>query len=110
MNILAFSFGFKDLIDILLVAGILYETYRLLRKTGAANLFWGILAFIVVWFMVSFVFQLDLTGALFDRIIPVSLHGSYSANAIRKTKLPPVSRYWRSFKPAVIWLPQKPVH
>lgn len=71
MNILAFSFGFKDLIDILLVAVILYETYRLLRKTGAANLFWGILAFIVVWFMVSFVFQLDLTSALFDRIISV---------------------------------------
>lgn len=71
MNILAFSFGFKDLIDILLVAVILYETYRLLRKTGAANLFWGILAFIIVWFMVSFVFQLDLTGALFDRIISV---------------------------------------
>jgi len=71
MNILSFSFGFKDLIDILLVAIILYETYRLLRRTGAVNLFWGILAFIVVWFLVSFVFQLDLTGALFDRIISV---------------------------------------
>jgi uncharacterized protein (TIGR00159 family) len=71
MHFLAFSFGFKDLIDILLVAGILYETYRLLRKTGAANLFWGILAFIFVWFLVTFVFQLDLTGALFDRIISV---------------------------------------
>ena len=71
MHLLAFSFGFKDLIDILLVAGILYETYRLLRKTGAVNLFWGILAFIVVWFLVSYVFQLDLTGALFDRIISV---------------------------------------
>ena len=71
MHFLAFSFGFKDVIDILLVAGILYETYRLLRRTGAANLFWGILAFIVVWFLVSFVFQLDLTGALFDRIISV---------------------------------------
>lgn len=71
MNIMAFSFGFKDLIDILLVATILYETYRLLRRTGATNLFWGILAFIVVWFLVSFVFQLDLTGALFDRIISV---------------------------------------
>ena len=71
MHFLAFSFGFKDAIDILLVAGILYETYRLLRRTGAANLFWGILAFIVVWFLVSFVFQLDLTGALFDRIISV---------------------------------------
>jgi len=71
MHFLAYSFGFKDVIDILLVAGILYETYRLLRRTGAANLFWGILAFIVVWFLVSFVFQLDLTGALFDRIISV---------------------------------------
>ena len=71
MHILAFSFGFKDVIDILLVAFILYETYRLLRRTGASNLFWGILAFLVVWFRVSFVFQLDLTGALFDRIISV---------------------------------------
>ncbi|MBR5677422.1 MAG: diadenylate cyclase CdaA [Paludibacteraceae bacterium] len=71
MHFLAFSFGFKDIIDILLVACILFETYRLLRKTGASNLFWGILAFILVWFLVSFVFQLDLTGALFDRIISV---------------------------------------
>ena len=71
MQLLAFSFGWKDLIDILLVAGILYYTYRLLRRTGASNLFWGILAFILVWFLVSFVFQLDLTGALFDRIISV---------------------------------------
>ena len=67
----SFDFGFKDIVDILLVACILYETYRLLRRSGAANLFWGILAFIVVWFLVSFVFQLDLTGALFDRIISV---------------------------------------
>ena len=71
MQLLAFSFGFKDAIDILLLAGILYYTYRLLRRTGAANLFWGILAFIVVWFLVTYVFQLDLTGALFDRIISV---------------------------------------
>jgi uncharacterized protein (TIGR00159 family) len=71
MHFLAYSFGFKDVIDILLVAFILYETYRLLRRTGASNLFWGILAFLVVWFLVSFVFQLDLTGALFDRIISV---------------------------------------
>ena len=71
MHFLSFSFGFKDVVDILLVALILFETYRLLRRTGASNLFWGILAFILVWFLVSFVFQLDLTGALFDRIISV---------------------------------------
>lgn len=71
MSSLAFEFGFKDLIDILLVAVILYETYRLLLKSGVANLFWGVLAFIVVWFLVSFVFQLELTSALFDRVISV---------------------------------------
>lgn len=71
MSSLAFEFGFKDLIDILLVAVILYETYRLLRKSRVANLFWGVLAFIVVWFLVSFVFQLELTSALFDRVISV---------------------------------------
>jgi uncharacterized protein (TIGR00159 family) len=71
MSYLAFEFGFKDLIDILLVAIILYEAYRLLRNSGVVNLFWGILAFIVVWFLVSFVFQLELTSALFDRVISV---------------------------------------
>lgn len=68
---MAFSFGFKDVIDILLVAVILYEVFQLLRRSGAGNLFWGILSFLVVWFLVSFVFRLELTGALFDRIISV---------------------------------------
>lgn len=68
---LGFQFGIKDIVDILLVALILYETFRLLRRSGVVNLFWGILAFVVVWFVVSMVFQLELTGALFDRIISV---------------------------------------
>ncbi len=66
-----FEFGIKDIIDILLVALILYEMFRLLRRSGAVNLFWGILAFIIAWFLVTMVFQLELTGALFDRIISV---------------------------------------
>lgn len=70
-DLLALDFKFKYIVDILLVAAILYEGYRLLRRSGAVNLFWGILAFIVVWFLVKFVFQLDLTAAMFDRIIAV---------------------------------------
>lgn len=70
-DLFALDFKIKYVIDILLVAAILYETYRLLRRSGAVNLFWGILAFIVVWFLVKFVFQLDLTAAMFDRIIAV---------------------------------------
>lgn len=67
-----FEFGLKDVIDILLVAVMFYEVFRLLRRSGAANLFWGILAFAVAWFLVSFVFQLELTGAIFDRVISVA--------------------------------------
>ena len=63
--------GFKDILDILCVAILLYEAYRLLRKSVAVNLFWGILAFIVVWFLVTYVIQLDLTGAIFERVISV---------------------------------------
>ncbi len=65
------DFQIKYVIDILLVAAILYETFRLLRRSGAVNLFWGIMAFIIVWFLVRFVFQLELTSAMFDRIISV---------------------------------------
>lgn len=68
---MGFQFGLKDVIDILLVGLILYEVFRLLRKSGAVNLFWGIFAFLIAWFLVSYVFQLELTGALFDRIISV---------------------------------------
>lgn len=71
MNLFGLPFTIKDAIDVLLVALILFEVYRLLRKSGAVNLFWGIIAFIGVWFMVKYIFAFSLTGALFDRIISV---------------------------------------
>lgn len=63
--------GIKDIIDILLVATILFGVYRLLRKSGASNLFWGILAFVLTWMVVNYVFDLELTGAIFERFISV---------------------------------------
>jgi len=63
--------GIKDIIDILLVAFILFAIYRILRRSGASNLFWGILAFIFTWLLVSYVFHLELTSALFDRFVSV---------------------------------------
>ncbi len=68
---MGFQISFKDILDILLVAVILYETFRLLKRSGVVNVFWGILAFILVWFIVSYVLALELSGALFDRIISV---------------------------------------
>ena len=61
-------FSFKDLVDILLVALLLYEAFRILRMSGASNLFWGILAYVGLWFIVAFVLRLELTGAIFNFI------------------------------------------
>ncbi|MBQ7449013.1 MAG: diadenylate cyclase CdaA [Paludibacteraceae bacterium] len=68
---LGFEIGLRDIVDILFVAVILYEVYRLLKRYGAVNLFWGIFVFLMLWFVVAYVFTLELTGALFDRIVSV---------------------------------------
>ncbi|MBR1929304.1 MAG: diadenylate cyclase CdaA [Paludibacteraceae bacterium] len=68
---MGFEIYTKDIIDIILVAFLFYTFYRLLRRSGAINIFWGILAFVIVWFIVSYAFALELTGAIFDRIISV---------------------------------------
>ncbi|MCQ2335444.1 MAG: diadenylate cyclase CdaA [Paludibacteraceae bacterium] len=60
-----------DIIDILLVATILYWCYQLLRRSGASNLFWGIVLVVMAWFLVSGIFHLEMTGAIFDRVISV---------------------------------------
>ena len=64
-------FGIKDVIDILLVAFLLYETYLLMRKTGTTTIFLGVLSFIAIWILVSQVFEMRLTGAIFDKFISV---------------------------------------
>lgn len=66
-----FTITVKDIVDILMVAAIMFGFYRLLRRSGAQNLFWGIMIFVVAWFVVSGIFRLEMTGALFDMVISV---------------------------------------
>ncbi len=66
-----FSFGIKDAIDILLVAIILYQSYRLMKNSGVVNIFVGILMFVVFWFLISVVFKLEMTGAILNQVINV---------------------------------------
>ena len=42
------QFGIKDIIDILIVAVMLYYLYRLMKSSGTLSLFYGVLAFIVI--------------------------------------------------------------
>jgi len=65
------NFGIKDIIDILLVAFFLYETYILMRKTGTTAIFIGVLAFIAIWILVSRVFEMRLMGAILDKFVSV---------------------------------------
>ena len=46
------EFGIKDFIDILLVAYLLYQTYRLMKDSGSINIFVGILVFFGCWIIV----------------------------------------------------------
>ena len=68
---MGFQIGFKDIVDVFLVAVLLYQTFKLLKRTGAGNIFIGILAFIICWFLVSYVFKMELLGGIFDRVVSV---------------------------------------
>jgi uncharacterized protein (TIGR00159 family) len=68
---MGFQIGFKDIVDIFLVALLLFQMFKLLKRSGAANVFLGILAFIICWFLVSYVFKMELLGGIFDRVISV---------------------------------------
>ena len=63
------TFGIKDIIDIVLVALLLYYIYRLMKESSSANIFAGILVLIVVWIFVSHIFEMRLLGGLLDRVV-----------------------------------------
>ena len=69
------DFGIKDAIDILLVALILYYIYRLMKQSSAANIFSGIIMFILVWILVSQVFEMRLLGTILDKMVNMKYAG-----------------------------------
>lgn len=68
-----FEFGIKDIVDILLVALVLYYIYRLMRESRSLNVFIGIMVFIVVWLFVSQVLQMRLLGSILDKLVSVGV-------------------------------------
>lgn len=67
------GFGVKDFIDVLLVAFLLYYTYKLMKASGSINVFIGILVFILIWLLVSQVFEMRLLGSIFDKLVSVGV-------------------------------------
>jgi diadenylate cyclase len=66
-------FGIKDFIDVVLVALLLFYLFRLVKISGLRPLFIGILVFMVIWILVSRVFNMVLLGSILDQFVSVGL-------------------------------------
>ncbi len=65
--------GIKDVVDILIVALMLFYLYRLMKNSGTLSLFYGVLAFIVIWVIAYEIFDLRLTGTIVDKFMSIGL-------------------------------------
>lgn len=66
-------FGIKDLIDILLVATMLFYLYRTMKDSGTLNIFIGVLAFVISWVVMYKIFEMRLIGTIMDKFIDIGL-------------------------------------
>lgn len=67
------NFGIKDIIDIVLVAAGMYQLYYLVKKSGSTTIFKGIVSFLVIWILVSKVFEMRLLGSILDTFMSLGV-------------------------------------
>lgn len=66
-------FGIKDALDIIIVALLLYYLYKIMKESGTINIFFGVLAFIIVWVVASEIFEMRLIGTILDKVMSIGL-------------------------------------
>ena len=66
-------FSIKDLIDILLVATLLFYLYRTMKSSGSLDIFIGVLAFVVAWAVMYKLMDIRLIGTIMDKFIDIGL-------------------------------------
>jgi len=66
------DFSFLDLLDILLVAFLLYQLYRLIKDTVAINVLIGVAAIYVIWKIVQ-ALNMELLGEILGQFIGVGV-------------------------------------
>lgn len=67
------QFGLKDALDILMVGTLLYYLYRMMKDSGTLNIFIGVLAFIVIWVVLSEILEMRLIGTIMDKFMNIGL-------------------------------------
>ncbi len=65
-------FGLLDLIDILLVAFLLYKLYELIKGTIAIRIFFGVISIYLLWILVT-AMQMQLMSQIFRQFINVGV-------------------------------------
>ena len=68
-----FVIGLKDIIDILLVATMLFYLYRLMKESRSLNVFIGIMVFFLIWLFVSQILEMRLMGSILDKLVSVGV-------------------------------------
>ena len=64
-------FSIKDLLDILLVATMLFYLYRTMKDSGSLDIFVGVLAFVVAWVVMYKILDMRLIGTIMDKFIDI---------------------------------------
>ena len=72
MNLLFIDIRILDLLDIVLVAVLLYTLFRMLKGTVAINIFFGIVSLFLIWKLVD-AFQMELLSQILGAFISVGL-------------------------------------
>lgn len=66
-------FGIRDAIDIAIVGLLLFYLYRIMKESGTLNIFFGVLAFIIVWVVTTQILDLKLIGTILDQFMGIGL-------------------------------------
>ena len=61
----------KDIVDILLVATLLFYLYRAMKDSGSLNIFMGVLTFVIIWVVLYKILDMQLIGTLMDKFIDI---------------------------------------
>lgn len=52
---------------------MLYYLYKIMRESGTINIFFGVLAFIIVWVVASEILEMRLIGSILDKFMSIGL-------------------------------------
>ncbi|MCK5846274.1 MAG: diadenylate cyclase CdaA [Bacteroidales bacterium] len=72
LELLFINIGFSDIIDILLVAYLIYSIYKLVKGTAAINIFLGLVTIFLIWKLVA-MFQMKMLDEILGQFISVGV-------------------------------------